>query len=242
MNNNKIEHHNKIDEINTITSIENMIELPTGKPHVSFSEIKTWKECSYRHKLQFIDKLTLDKPGIHMDFGTAIHAACEVFLKTRIMDKKVFLRKLHELWTLHQLVSPTEYTVDLFKQFAEEGSVILDEIPVWFDATFPNWECIDAEHALYEQIDSHPHAFKGFIDCIISVVDKKNKKITWVLDFKTTSRGWFREKRTDELVKTQLTLYKNFWSKKTGTDPKNVRCGFILLKRSKRKNVTKKFL
>ena len=24
--------------------------LPTGKPHVSFSEVKLWKECSFRHK------------------------------------------------------------------------------------------------------------------------------------------------------------------------------------------------
>ena len=34
------------------------LKLLTGKPHVSFSEIKDWVECSYRHKLIHIDKLS----------------------------------------------------------------------------------------------------------------------------------------------------------------------------------------
>src|SRR5271166_409512 len=75
--------------------------LPTGKPHVSFSEMRDWEDCSYRHRLKHVQKLALDKPGVHMDFGTAVHAACENYLKTRVMDKKIFLRKLHSLWKAH---------------------------------------------------------------------------------------------------------------------------------------------
>ena len=39
--------------------------FPTGKPHVSFSEIKIWKECPWRHKLTYIDKIDMfaDAPG-----------------------------------------------------------------------------------------------------------------------------------------------------------------------------------
>ena len=33
-------------------------------------------------------------------------------------------------------------------------------------------------------------------------------------------------------MRAQLVLYKNFWSHKTNTDPKDVRCGFVLLKRA----------
>lgn len=40
------------------------------------------------------------------------------------------------------------------------------------------------------------------------------------------------EKKNDPIVRSQLVLYKNFWSGKTNTDPKDVRCGFILLKRT----------
>ena len=41
--------------------------FPTGKPHISFSEIKQWKECAYRHKLTYIDKIDVfeDSPYLH---------------------------------------------------------------------------------------------------------------------------------------------------------------------------------
>ena len=60
--------------------------LPTGKPHVSFSEVKIWKECSYRHKLAYVDKLDVYENNPYADYGTAVHNAIENYLKTRTMD------------------------------------------------------------------------------------------------------------------------------------------------------------
>jgi hypothetical protein len=167
-----------------------------------------------------------------MDFGTAVHSACENFLKTKVMDAKVFLKKLFELWKLHEPLSPEAYTAESFKQFAKEGKAILPEIPSWLDETFPGWEYVDAEHQLYEPIVGQPHAFKGFIDCVIRTPGPRGKMLVWVLDFKTCSWGWQGSKKNDPNVIAQLVLYKNFWSVKTGTDTKDVRCGFILLKRA----------
>jgi hypothetical protein len=208
------------------------VNLPTGKPHISFSELRCWAECSFRHKLQHIDKVGEDTPSVHMDFGTAIHTACESWLKTRVMDKKLFLTELHALWSEHVKLLPKEFTPAAFKQFAKEGLSILPDVPKWFEETFPEWEFIDAEHYLYEPVVGHPHAFKGFIDCIISAPGPRGKKLVWLLDFKTCGWGWGAEKKADELVRSQLVLYKNFWSIKTQTDPKDVRCGFVLLKRT----------
>ena len=215
-------------------------KLPTGKCHISFSELRTWSECSYRHKLKFIDKVGEDIPGVHMDFGTAIHEACESYLKTRVMDKKIFLNKLKKLWIEHEPKDPkhgtkdASYTPEAFLSFGKEGIAILNDVPAWLEEQFPGWEYVDAEHALYEGLDleGHPHAFKGYIDAIIRVPGHKGKYLAWLLDWKTTSWGWTAFKRSDELVRAQLVLYKNFWSIKTGTDPKDVRCGFVLLKRS----------
>jgi|SRR5579863_754672 len=209
-------------------------KLPTGKPHVSFSEMRDWFECSYRHKLKYIMKVGEDIPGIHMDFGTAIHAACEHYLKTKVMDRKVFLTKLKELWAEHTPKDPKAYTVKQFQEFGKQGISILADVPAWLDQQFPGWEYIDAEHALYEGLDleGHNHAFKGYIDAIIRAPGPRGKKLFWLLDWKTTSWGWSTWKKSDELVRAQLVLYKNFWSTKTGTDPKDVRCGFALLKRT----------
>ena len=51
--------------------------FPTGKPHVSFSEVKVWKECSYRHKLAYVDKLDTYEANPYADYGTAVHNAIE---------------------------------------------------------------------------------------------------------------------------------------------------------------------
>lgn len=207
--------------------------LPTGKPHVSFSEMGDWKACSWRHKLKFVDRIDADRPSVHMDFGTAVHAACESFLRTKEMDRRVFLDALRDLWKEHaDKLMPEEYTVESFRSFGAEGLAILPEVPKWLDETFPGWEYVDAEHFLYEPILKHPHAFKGYIDAIIKAPNPKGKVLTWLLDFKTCGWGWDAKKKSNPDVCAQLVLYKNFWCTKTGTDPKDVRCAFVLLKRS----------
>jgi len=210
----------------------NLELLPTGKPHVSFSEMRDWQDCSYRHKLKFVQKLGEDIPGVHLDFGTSVHAACENYLKTRQMDRKVFLNMLKQLWEDHQAKLPDKFTPESFKQFGKEGMSILADVPEWFDKAFPGWEYVDAEHALYEPLEGFPHAFKGFIDVVIRAPGPRSKMLTWLLDWKTCSWGWSMEKKNDPLVRAQLVLYKNFYSKKMNIDPKDIRCGFILLKRT----------
>jgi len=208
----------------------NFLDLPTGKPHVSFSEIRDWKECSFRHKLKYVLKIDLGKPGPLLDFGTAVHAACQKFLETRVMDATVATDMLTKIWEKNKGLEGFESKV--LPQFIKEATEILADVPAWMDETFPDWEYIDAEHALYEAIEGQPHAFKGFIDGIIRCTGARGKKVIWLIDWKTTSWGWSAQKKSDDLVRAQLVLYKNFWSVKTGTDPKDVRCGFVLLKRS----------
>ena len=53
------------------------------KEHVSYSEVRQWKECPWRHKLLYIDKLRTFEESPHLHYGTIIHDACEHFLKTK---------------------------------------------------------------------------------------------------------------------------------------------------------------
>ncbi len=206
--------------------------LPTGKPHISFSELGDWVSCSFKHKLKHIDKLDSDTPSVHMDFGTAMHAACEQYVKTKVMDRKIFLTMLKSLWDERKEKYPEEYTSEAFTSFGKQGMSILLDVPAWLDKQFPGWEFVDAEHALYEPIEKYKHAFKGFIDLIIKTPGPKGKDVIWLLDWKTCAWGWAVQKKSDPMVRAQLILYKNYWSKKTNTDTKNIKCGFILLKRT----------
>ena len=70
--------------------------LPTGKCHVSFSEMRDWQDCSYRHKLKHVQKIELSKPGPLLDFGKAVHASCEDYLKTKDMKPDIAVRYIRE--------------------------------------------------------------------------------------------------------------------------------------------------
>ena len=201
--------------------------LPTGKPHVSFSEVSSWIECSFRHKLQQIDKVSPpQEPSPYPEFGSAVHAAAENYINTKIMDTPIATSLIREVWERDALSD-----VEAWCKQAED---ILADIPSFMDSNFPDWEAIDAEHQLYEPIGDLPHAFKGFIDAIIVVPSKKKngKPKYWVLDWKTTSWGWDRQKKQNQTVQSQIVLYKNFWSKKLEKNPSDISCGFVLLKRA----------
>lgn len=204
--------------------------LPTGKPHVSFSEVKLWKECSYRHFLTHVKKISIFKPSPVLAFGTAIHSAAEKYLLTREMNQQICFDILDKSWVENN--TNEDFTPKALIEAKEAAELILTEFPIFFDKQFTGWEIIDAEHQLYENIEGHKNAFKGFIDGIIKVKDKNGDDIYWVLDHKTSARGWFRDKRSDEMIKSQLALYKNYWCQKNPTIPfKNVRCGFVILKK-----------
>ena len=205
--------------------------LPTGKQHVSFSEVKLWKECSYRHNLAHVKKIDLSKPSPVLDFGTAVHASCEQYLLTRGMKIEIAYEHMEKAWASHE--GNPDFTPASLEKAKSDASLILAEVPKFLDDTFPEWEVVDAEHQLYEAVENHPHAFKGFIDGVIKAKGKRGEILYWILDRKTTIRGWMREKRSDEMVKAQLALYKNYWCQKNPEIPfKNVRCGFVLLKKS----------
>ena len=205
--------------------------LPTGKPHISFSEVKQWKECSFKHHLANIKKISLFKPSPFLDFGIAAHATCEKYLLTRELDYQIAISHLESAWKSHE--GNPDFSQDALEKAKIELTQILAEVPEFLDREFPSWEVVDAEHQLYEGVEGHPHAFKGFIDGVIKAKGKRGETFYWILDWKTTIRGWFKEKRSDEMVKAQLALYKNYWCQKNPHIPfKDVRCGFVLLKKS----------
>ena len=77
------------------------VVFPTNKPHVSYSEIRNWKECPYRHKLIYIDKLVKDEPSPYLSYGTALHAAVEDFLNTGVMNPGIALEEIKSEWEKH---------------------------------------------------------------------------------------------------------------------------------------------
>ena len=214
--------------------------FPTGKQHISFSEIKAWKECAWKHKLMYIDKIDKFEPSPYLDFGTAVHEGCESYLNSKSVDKEKLFKDIKDAWIKYGFDQPEWYEKmpKWYKHVPVEewcrwASNMWDEVPEFLDETFPGWEYFNAEEQLYESIESRDLRFKGFIDAVIKVPKKRGGGFNyWILDWKTSGAyGWRRDKKQDITMTAQLILYKHFWSKKHDIDLKDIRCGFVLLKR-----------
>ena len=72
---------------------------PEQQKRISYSEFKNWKECPYRHKLVYIDKVPYYSGNEFTAFGSSIHASCEEIVQNHKVDpyeifKNSFKREL----------------------------------------------------------------------------------------------------------------------------------------------------
>jgi hypothetical protein len=223
--------------------------LPTGKSHVSFSEVKMWKECPWKHKLIHVDKIQLQEPNQHLFYGSIVHDCVEQFLKTREMNVEEAKLELERVWIENGFDSEDfiqrqserakrdgwKYAHSSLPEWQQSLVNCTQALPAFMDENFGPWKTIDAEHALMESIEGVEGInFKGFIDAIIlSRSADGSKKKVWILDWKTASpRGWAPEKQRDFLMQAQLMLYKSFWANKMQLASKDVALGFVLLKKN----------
>lgn len=271
---------------------DNQEFLPTGKPHVSYSELYDWIECSWRHRKKYVEKVDVDDgPSIHTEFGQVIHQAMEDYL---LQDNYPRFPSKPESYVedfnkrFNALVSDTSrFNNDeiakmhkLYPEFIASIPKILADAPVWLDKQFPGWEVVSAEEKLYEPISGQETVkFKGFVDAFIKVPKRRKKRKPkskkssvvsrelslekmqedvygvshpdhpdedeyevlegqyeyYILDWKTTDWGWKAEKKRDFYKQLQIMLYKIFFCEKKEIPLKDIKCGFVLLKRKPNK-------
>ena len=205
--------------------------------HVSYSEIKIWNECPYKHKLQYIDNVSGFKGNLHTAFGTAIHSVCEQGLLDENLNKEQhFLDEFSK-----EIVSLKEKEVKinwgLHEQMMGQYEPIVSSFRDELDNYFEDCEVVSTEEMLYEDIEGHDLKFKCFIDLVVKTKDGKYH----ILDWKTCSWGWDARKKADKVINYQLTLYKFFWAKKHDIPLEQVETHFGLLKRTAKKNNTEIF-
>lgn len=209
------------------------VEYIQLRKHVSYSEIATWMDCSYKHKLKYLDEVKTDNdgPSEHTEFGQVIHDALEQYLAAKAMPPIDQAKaQLTELFS--KLPNAAELKQSDWHDTIEP---ILSEVPAFMNETFgSDWEYIAAEYPLMETIERHEHMFKGFIDGVIKAKNKKGEEVVWIIDWKTCSYFWPLAKRIDPKKTMQLAFYKYFYSRKFNLPLNKVKCGFILLRRSKK--------
>lgn len=201
---------------------------------ISFSELKNWKECPHRHKLIYVDKLPHFSGNEFTAFGTAIHAVCEKIVPDNSQSaSEIFeLSFLSELATLKKDGHKLNNT--LVEDMRAQAKPICEQILPAVKEHFGDFEVVSVEEQLLEDmsdIESYGKKFKGFIDMVIKTPDGTYH----IIDWKTCSWGWNRDKKSDPMTTYQLTYYKNYFSKKHDIDLKNIETYFVLLKRTAKK-------
>ena len=211
--------------------------------HISYSEWKNWHICPHYHKLTYIDKVTQFEGNIYTAFGKAIHTVCEYTLTRpekyrdagaiESLVKEQFLKELKALPEAAQHDAKANFKL---KEWLVNGLDIIPDLYRCLVEKFgklgEDWEVLKAEEQLYVPITEFTEAekkFKGFIDLV--VYSKKDEKVH-LIDWKTCSWGWRREKKNDKIMAYQLVFYKHFYARKYEVDPKDVDCHFVLLKRT----------
>jgi len=201
--------------------------------HISYSELKIWAECPFKHKLMYIDKIKGFIGNEYTAFGGAIHSLCENALLGKLPqdDYEEYFQHVFREELKKVPVSKPKLVIEMLSQANRISPEVIPAVQEYFG----NFQVVSVEERLFEKIENFEDAeynFKGFIDFVVKTEDGKYH----IVDWKTCSWGWDAERRSDRLTTYQLTLYKKFFCQKHNIDPKDVETHFALLKRTAKKN------
>jgi hypothetical protein len=198
--------------------------------HISYSELKIWAECPYKHKLLYIDRVKGFVGNEFTAFGRAIHEVCEYSIAEILEDPQDFFNLAFE----RELKAIDLEENKLITEMRSQAKTLIPHIIPEVKKTFGEYEVFSVEEKLYEDIKDVDldYKMKGFIDLVLKTEDGKYH----IIDWKTCSWGWDAEKRSSRMITYQLTLYKKFFCQKHNIDPSMVETHFALLKRTAKKD------
>ena len=55
--------------------------------HISYSELKVWAECPFKHKLNYVDKIRKFIGNEYTAFGRSLHSLCEHMVQDQISEE-----------------------------------------------------------------------------------------------------------------------------------------------------------
>jgi len=204
-------------------------------PHISYSELKNWSECTWRHKLLYVDRLKAFQGNEHTSFGTAVHETVEQMLLKNITDPYEYFHKVFDK-ELSEAGVPlgSELETEMRKQITGMFELVEPALDEYFSEK-GGWTLVATEQKLKESITEsriEGYDFKGFIDLVLIDGDGHYH----VIDWKTCSWGWNARKKNDILFTRQLVLYKYYYAKKLGIKLRAISTHFGLMKRTAKKN------
>ena len=207
---------------------------------ISYSQFSQWKECPFRWKLNYIDRLRDRTENISSLFGTSMHEVLQTYIKTMYSEtienaSKLDLNRmlLERMKANYQKAKENNSDMDITAQdmagHYADGLNILD----WFVRhrheyfTKRGHELIGVEVPLDFPIQEGI-VFTGYLDIVIRDTVTNRYRI---YDIKTSHQGWNKYQKKDKKKLAQLVLYKMFYALQFDVDPQDIDVEFIIVKR-----------
>lgn len=218
-----------------------MTETTDSVKRVSYSQYSMFSTCQHQYKLNYIDKLGSSSGNINTIFGSSVHSVLQEYLTKMFEVTKVAANKLDlESRLMEEMklnfnkemeiqggIAPA--TKEEMVEFYADGCLIID----WFRKNISKFyskkhhKLIGIELPLNVDIRKGLQ-FIGYIDVIIK--DETEDRIT-IIDLKTSTKGWSKWQKEDPIKKSQLLLYKKFYSDIYNVPLENIDVEYHILKR-----------
>ncbi len=211
--------------------------LSNGKKRVSFSQFSTWYSCRHKFYLDRIKGLRESEDNVSTCFGTAIHEAVQLYIKT-LYTKSAKDADGHDLYDIFQKSFDGELSdkkvkieTETYKEYCEDGKNILVAFTNITNRIkhFPSgkYEFIGVEDEIIMPIKNDIE-FICYIDVVLKEKSTGRYKI---IDIKTSTNGWNHYQRDDISKVSQILLYKAFFSRKYNVDINMIDVEFFILRR-----------
>jgi SWI/SNF-related matrix-associated actin-dependent regulator 1 of chromatin subfamily A len=223
-----------LDEILSGKPVETPVEkIPVvfnpvvkNKKFISFSEALVFSNCPHKHYLQYVVKMPF-KPSVYTTFGNAVHLCVEEKIKTGKNNWVKMGKSIYKWIQKNPIDDLTEKELDP-KEWTRSAFELINMFFDWLDEKFPNGEIIQSEMKLWTPIEGMGNmSFIGYIDLVLKDVTGKYH----IMDMKTSNSAWNDKKRSDVEKLYQVILYKKYFCRIKGIDPKDVETHYIIMSR-----------
>lgn len=222
---------------------EHTLPERNGGKSISYSQWSTFSNCPHQWYLSYVKNLAPYKATIHTSFGTSLHETLQHYLdvlfnqtvkEAEEIDLPAYLKeRMYENYLKDVKGNEGVHfsTKEELTEFYNDGVSILEYISKKRTRYFSTKSTVlvGVEIPLLYQISEGKNVFfKGFIDLVF--YDTATGKY-YILDIKTSTRGWSDYEKKNETKISQLILYKEYFARQFGVDVENIDVEYFIVRR-----------
>jgi hypothetical protein len=218
--------------------------MPGKRRTVSYSQYSVYKQCPHLWYLQYGKGLYDFKPSIYLVFGTSLHETLQLWLKVMYTQSgkasdqmdlaQDFKSRFLEEYRKRVAENKGEHfaTKEQLREFYQDGVTILEWVRKKRKRYFSlrDVELIGIEIPLSSQANRGIDNvfFKGAIDFVL--YSKKANRYS-IYDIKTSTTGWSKDDKKDDVKINQILLYKKHFGEAFNVYPENIDVTFFIVRR-----------